>query len=209
MKRENLKTIIIASLIIIFALSATYAYFELSVSNNSISGSGGCFEVNYSGTEINSANLKSGTTYESGEYSTVTLSKDADCDMYNTANIYLHTNPESTAPLGQAFKYLVLNGQTIVAEGSITSQDNLLATVTLTTTATDYTVYLWIDSSISEGSYNNKTYSGYIYATSINDSDIKNEEILVNAPNLDNNNLIPVYYDNSDDTNVNVGDDYE
>ena len=54
--------------------------------------------------------------------------------------------------------------------------DTLLATLPLEDTEITYTIYLYIDSTVSLGNYNDKTYSGYIYATTEQTSTVGKEE---------------------------------
>ena len=55
--------------------------------------------------------------------------------------------------------------------------DTLLATLPLEDKEVTYTIYLYIDSTVSLGNYNDKTYSGYIYATTEQTSTVgKNED---------------------------------
>ena len=55
--------------------------------------------------------------------------------------------------------------------------DTLLATLPLEDKEITYTIYLYIDSTVSLGNYNDKTYSGYIYATTEQTSTVgKNED---------------------------------
>lgn len=175
MKRENIKSVAIIGIIVLFSLGATYAFLNFGATNNTATGVGGCFEVNYSGQVINNLSLESTATYTEGASSNVILSKSTNCQIYTEAEIYIHTNTTTTAPISDgALKYKVLNGSTTVGEGSVTTTgDTKLATVTLSTTATTYKVYLWIDSDISNGKYHEKTYSGYIYASSIQSSTVK------------------------------------
>ena len=175
MKKENIKSIIIITLLIIFSLSATYAFLILGVSNNTATGIGGCFKVNYSGQTINNSSLISTSDYNEGASSDIILSKSSDCQIYTKASIMINTATTTTAPISNgALKYKVLNGENIISEGAITATgDTTLTTVTLTNTATTYKVYIWIDSSISQGTYNNKSYSGYLYASAIQTSEIK------------------------------------
>lgn len=183
MRKENIKSLILISLIVTFALSATYAYMILSASsNNTATGVGGCFEVYYSGQSIgNEEAIKSTTNYLEGAHAQVTLSKMENCKIYSEAEIYIHTDNDSTAPLGPSLKYKILNGETLISEGAITENlntdgnqiDNLLATVTLEETQKTYDIYIWVDSTTSNGAYNDKMYSGYIYATSTQTSTIK------------------------------------
>lgn len=184
MKKEKNKSIIIIFIVAILFLSATYAYFNLSVSNNTATGEGGCFEVNYTGQEIDESALKSTVNYAEGAYSEITLSKNEDCEIYTTAEIYIHTDSETTAPLAEPLKYIILNEGTTVAEGSILEElteegdyaDVLLATVPLTEEEVIYDIYIWIDSSISNGIYNNTTYTGYLYAKSTQTSTVVDDE---------------------------------
>ena len=141
MKKENLKSSIIIGIIVIFSLSATYAFLNLSVNKNDATGTGGCFNVSYTAQNISNASLKSSITYSEGATTTVTLSKDSSCKVY-----------------------------TVVSSGET---DVLLATVPLTDTKTEYKIYIWIDSSLSKGAYNDKSYSGYIYAKSTQTSTVK------------------------------------
>lgn len=175
MQKQNIKLIIIILLIVTLATSATYAFLNLSAQNNTATGQGGCFNVGYSGQEITDASLQSTTNYKEGAHSQITLYKDATCKIYTEASIYLHTNTNSDIPLANnnAFKYIILNGSTKIAEGIITRDEKTLATVTLTTEQKVYDVYIWIDSNISNGAYHNKSFSGYLYANSVQTSTFK------------------------------------
>lgn len=175
MKKENLKSIIIVGLVVIFSLSATYAYMSLSANQNNATGTGGCFNVSYTGQNITSASLKSSKTYSEGATTTVTLSKDTSCKIYTESQIYLYTQSTTTAPISNgSFKYRVEKAGTKVSEGAITKTgaDTLLATVPLTDTKTEYKIYLWIDSTTSLGTYNDTSYSGYVYAKSTQTSTV-------------------------------------
>ena len=180
MRKENIKLSVTILLIIVFSLSVTYAWLELSANNSTSKNQSGCFIVNYEGQEINNASLKSTTNYQEGASSNIKLSKNSNCKIYTEASIYIHTNIEgTTAPLSNgAMKYKIMNGTTEIQSGVISevtegSENQLLATVPLTDTNVTYIVYLWIDPEISKGSYNGKTYSGYLYASSTQSSTIK------------------------------------
>lgn len=196
MKKTNIKIAIIVMLLVVFSLSATYAYLELSAfDNNTATGEGGCFEVNYSGQEITNTSLISDIELNVNDSenpvpsTTVTLSKDDECKIYTEVDIKLHTNNDAamTAPVDEvhALKYkierisgngeiLVSNGSTSTTkEGVITEKgDTTLATVSLTDTTTTYKIYLWLDANISIGAYDGTNYSGYIFAESLQSSDI-------------------------------------
>lgn len=182
MGRENIKLSLIISLIVVISLSSTYAYLVMSASysdDNVTSGNAGCFVVNYSGQDINNASLKSTSNYAEGAKSNIILSKNVGCKVYTEASIYLRTFSDgTTAPLSDgAMKYKVMQGTTELSTGSVSeiigeATDQLLATVPLTDTNVTYTVYLWIDPAISQGSYHGKTYSGYLFASSTQSSTI-------------------------------------
>lgn len=183
MKKENFKLSAIISLFVILSLSATYAYVEYTSSNNEATGNGGCFEVNYSGQEINNSSLKSTSDYTEGASTDITLSKNANCQIYTQASIYIYTNSTTTAPIStyQALKYKIVkvnsDGSTTDLEGGTgtitTTGDTLIAeNIELTTTDTTYTIYLWIDPAVSGGNFHGTTYSGYIYASSTQSSTV-------------------------------------
>ena len=180
MRTTNYKLSILISLIVVISLSTTYAYIQLTDSGNTATGEAGCFVVNYDGQAINNASLQSTTNYtESDAFSTITLSKNENCEIYTEASIYIHTNSATTdAPLSDgAMKYKIFQGSTEIATGTIVavtadSEDQLLKKVTLTEDPITYTIYIWIDTRISQGSYNGKNYSGYLYARSTQSSTV-------------------------------------
>ena len=179
MKKENIKLSITIALLVVFSLAVTYAYLVLNASGTEDSGQGGCFVVNYTGQAISNASLQSTVDYTEGATSNIILSKNENCEIYNEASIYIHTDATQTdAPLSNgALKYKIMQGDTEISSGSIaavteSSDDQLLATVDLTETATTYTVYLWIDPDISKGTYHEKNYAGYLYASSTQASTI-------------------------------------
>lgn len=184
-KRDIVILFVLILILVVLILGATYAYMSVSAVNNSAAGEAGCFEVDYTGNAINATNLASTTNYLEGAKTVVTLSKADGCEIYTSADIYIKTNDSSTAPIDnpKALKYKIFQGNfsdgstptgAAIGEGYI---DDLQATikiasVNLTTTATNYTIYIWIDSDLSDGEYNGKTYSGYIYAESVQSSTI-------------------------------------
>lgn len=139
------------------------------------------------------ADAKTKADFESKvAHATVTLKKDTaqECEIYTEATISLYTGT-ITAPLNnpRALKYKVLEGTTEQTRGVITNTtiedpsketnpiptdfSTDLLTVDLETTAKTYDIYIWIDRNLSNGYYNEKTYSGYIYATAEQTSTIK------------------------------------
>lgn len=181
MKLENTKLSIIIMLLVVVSLSVTYAYTELYGRDTSPSGEGGCFLVNYSddGQGINNDALKSTVNYLEGASTEISLSRNTGCKIYTEATINIHTNSEVTnAPLENgAMKYKVMQGETEISTGAVAgvtadAENQVLATVPLTETDTTYTIYLWIDPTVSQGSYHQKSYSGYLYASSTQSSTV-------------------------------------
>ena len=186
-KISKLKYFYFILVLSILLISGTYAYQYITTTNSNTTGMGGCFNVNYTGQNIATTDLATTTNYQNGSKTTVTLSKHSSCKLYTEANIYLKTNNTTTAPIEsiQALKYKVFNGSSQISEGTITTKnDYLLATVPLTNTSTTYTVYLYIDANLSIGNYDEKTYSGYVYATSNQTSTIEGNYLV----NFDTNN---------------------
>lgn len=195
MKKENIKLSITILLIVVFSLSVTYAWMELSANSNTSESQSGCFVVNYNGQEINNQSLRSTTNYLEGASSNIILSKNSNCKIYTEASIYIHTNTEGTTLYSSeenenklsngALKYKLVKvegeGQTAteteISTGSITTVGDTLLNaeekITLTDYYITYKVYLWIDPEVSKGSYNGKTYSGYLYASSTQSSTVK------------------------------------
>ena len=166
------KILLYGSLIICYAVvvtGSTYAYLSIGDTKENVTGTAGCFEVSYTGEDIKHTNLSATTNYLEGARSTVTLAKDTSCKIYTEANIYIHVNDNITAPIAtvKALKYKIMQGTTSVSEGVISSKgDVLLTNVPITTTTTSYTIYIWVDSSISNKQYDEVDFTGYIYAVS-------------------------------------------
>ena len=163
---------------------STYAFQQLSATSTTAQSQGGCFQVSYTGQDLNAGDLLSTNDYLNGAHTTDTLSKDSTCKIYTKASIYLHTNDSTTAPVDTkpALKYKMFNGDNVVAQGLITNKGkSLLTTVELTDTAVTYTIYFWIDSDLSDGAYHETSYSGYIYAESSQTSTIPTATFLTGS----------------------------
>ena len=191
--KDSIKLSLLISLLVISTLSGTYAFLNYDANANTPQGTGGCFQVNYSGAVISDLSTKTIQSNETGEEtnladdaipnanSTVTLSKSSTCKIYTEANIYIHTNDETTAPIEgiHAFKYKITQGTNTIETGTINKKgDFLLTTVPITDTALTYNIYLWIDSTISGGAYNYTTFSGNIFAESAQTSTIENSYLI-------------------------------
>ena len=114
-----------------------------------------------------------------GASTEISLSRNTGCKIYTEATINIHTNSAVTnAPLENgAMKYKVMQGETEISTGAVAgvtadAENQVLATVPLTENDTTYTIYLWIDPTVSQGSYHQKSYSGYLYASSTQSSTV-------------------------------------
>ena len=178
MDKTNKKLSIRIIILFLFAItvtSTTYAFLDATSTNNNATGEGGCFQVSYSGEAINNENIISTIDYKRSNYTTVTLSKDSSCKIYTEANIYLQTNEATTLPITTvpALKYKIVRNDGSERNGVINQiGDTLLATVPLTDSQTTYKIYIWVDSNISNGAFNDKSFVGKIYANSIQSSTV-------------------------------------
>lgn len=173
------KILLYGSLILCYAVvvtGSTYAYLDINNTNNVVQGTVGCFDVSYTGERIRHTNLSATTNYLEGAKSTVTVAKTTSCKIYTEAQIFIHIDDSTTAPIDtvQALKYKVMQGSTNISSGVISSKNTeiLLATVPITTTTTNYNIYIWVDSSISNKQYDEVDLSGYIYAVSTQSSTV-------------------------------------
>lgn len=191
-KIKNIKFKILMFFLITFIYSlvitgSTYAYLSMDASNNVATGTGKCSTVSYAANAISNNDLYAAYDYRDSVSTTITLSQSADCEIYTYAHIYIHTDTSTTSPIieTQALKYKVVNEDGLEFNGVVNKTgDLLLTTVPLTSTPTDYKVYLWIDPIISKGEFEDTTYSGYIYATSIQSSTVGDETTEETPPTL-------------------------
>lgn len=169
---------------VVLLIGSTYAYQQLGATSNTAQGQGGCFQVNYTGQNLDAGSIVSTDNYLNGAYTTITLSKNSTCKIYTEANIYLHTNNETTAPIDttEAMRYKLVTNDNVEYNGFVKkSCDVLIATIPITNTSITYDIYVWVDSNLSEGAYHGTTYSGYIYAESSQTSTIDNQDSLPNS----------------------------
>lgn len=128
------------------------------------------YYINYAkGTDIPSGTINPSSTYEGGNSVSVTLyKKDNTYDIYG--NIYLDiTTIGDNLKNSDALKYTVVdNNKNVISSGSLkgtTSSSSLLIAknITLTTTLTTYSIYLWLD----ENNVNDYSVSGETIKASI------------------------------------------
>lgn len=181
-KNKNIVRTIVGVLILILLVGGvTYAYFAWKSSNTNITGTSGCFDINYDkGQDIGSTDspygLKSTCTYSEGASASVTMNIDSSCTTTGVASINLITNNFTLYDSTDAFsrgenvlKYQVVkvngaNEEEIEGcSGYITnSSTKSLCEVDLSYTATTYKVYLYLDCNTVTTSYIGASYSGYI-----------------------------------------------
>lgn len=181
-KNKNIVRTIVGVLILILLVGGvTYAYFAWKSNNTNITGTSGCFDINYDkGQDIGSTDspygLKSTCTYSEGASASVTMNIDSACTTTGVASINLITNNFTLYDSTDAFsrgenvlKYQVVkvngaNEEEIEGcSGYITnSSTKSLCEVDLSYTATTYKVYLYLDCNTVTTSYIGASYSGYI-----------------------------------------------
>ncbi len=174
---KNKKILIISgiTILVIGLLVGTVAYFsnvlfaDLTVDTTT---KGLDYYINYSkGTDITNGIVNPSSTYEGGNNATVTLyKKDNTYDIYG--NIYLDiTTIGDNLKNSEALKYAVLDSSNnVISTGTLkgtTSSSLLLAqNITLTTTESTYTVYLWLDeNNITDYQIEGETISASIRCT--------------------------------------------
>lgn len=181
-KNKNIvRTIVGVLILILLVVGVTYAYFAWKSNNTNITGTSGCFDINYDkGQDIGSTDspygLKSTCTYSEGASASVTMNIDSACTTTGVASINLITNNFTLYDSTDAFsrgenvlKYQVVkvngtNEEEIEGcSGYITnSSTKSLCEVDLSYTATTYKVYLYLDCNTVTTSYIGASYSGYI-----------------------------------------------
>lgn len=146
----------------------TYAWFTWASGNTTISGSSGCFTIQYTNGTAISGSLSPSSDYTGGKTTTATLNINSSCTTEGDATISLTTNPSSTIDLtGNAVKYAVYKGSTSVSSGVVTGGTQTIASFALTKVATTYTIYVWVDGNLIDNTYVGKSYSGYISASAV------------------------------------------
>ena len=165
-KYKILGTVVGVLAFIALIAGLTYAWFTWQSGNTILNGTTDCFTINYTNGQAISGEIIPSADYTGGKTTTVEIGIDSSCTIGGTAKIKLTTEESSTINLdGGAVKYAVYNGDSEVSSGTVTSGTMDLATVNLTNSQVTYTVYVWIDGTLTDNSYVGTTYSGYIHAT--------------------------------------------
>ena len=191
MKNKNLIRIIIGVILLITLVAgATYAWFAWQSSNVNISGTSGCFDINYDkGQNIGSVDnpfaLRTSCSYEGGVSNSVTVSMDSTCNTSGIASINIGTNSfilydgitDAFTAGSNILAYQVVkvttetvDGEEVTSETAIdgcngyinNSSTKSLCEVGVTQTPTTYKVYLYLDCNTVTTTYIGASYSGYI-----------------------------------------------
>ena len=188
-KRKYLVVGIITT-IIMLALGITLAvtdWTKLFV----ISGTSGCFTINYTKGQDVTSGIEVGTSYsDKGVSSDIVMYKDPTCKVDALGTLYITTNDTSSIDFTTgALKYSVVVDNTEVSSGSVSGETNqVIYNFYLNDTPTTYKVYLWLDINLYQ-EREGDTYSGFVHAEAIQVTQ-KSEP---NAPELVQG-LIPVTY---------------
>ena len=134
-----------------------------------ISGTSGCFTVNYTKGQDVTSSIEVGTSYsDKGVSSDIVMYKDPACKVDALGTLYLTTNDTSSIDFSTgALKYSVVVNGTEVASGSVKGIANqVIYRFYLNNTETTYKVYLWLDSSLYIEKQDDN-YSGFVHAEAV------------------------------------------
>ena len=134
-----------------------------------ISGTSGCFTINYTKGQDVTGSIEAGTSYQDKGVSTdIVMYKDPNCKVDALGTLYLTTNDTSTIDFtSKALKYSVVVNNTEVASGSVKGIANqVIYRFYLNNTETTYKVYLWLDSSLYIEKQDDN-YSGFVHAEAV------------------------------------------
>ncbi len=134
-----------------------------------ISGTSGCFTINYTKGQDVTSSIEVGTSYSDKGVSTdIVMYKDQACKVDALGTLYLTTNDTSSIDFSTgALKYSVVVNDTEVASGSVKGIANqVIYRFYLNNTETTYKVYIWLDSSLYTEKQDDN-YSGFVHAEAI------------------------------------------
>ena len=173
-----------------------------------ISGTSGCFTINYTKGQDVTGSIEAGTSYQDkGVSSDIVMYKDPACKVDALGTLYLTTNDTSSIDFSTgALKYSVVVNGTEVASGSVKGIANqVIYRFYLNNTETTYKVYIWLDSSLYIEKQDDN-YSGFVHAEAVQ---VTEKYEIPNHDPIDNSGanypvlvkgLIPVVYNESTKT---------
>ena len=173
-----------------------------------ISGTSGCFTINYTKGQDVTSSIEVGTSYsDKGVSSDIVMYKDPACKVDALGTLYLTTNDTSSIDFSTgALKYSVVVNGTEVASGSVKGIANqVIYRFYLNNTETTYKVYIWLDSSLYIEKQDDN-YSGFVHAEAVQ---VTEKYEIPNHDPIDNSGanypvlvkgLIPVVYNETTKT---------
>ena len=173
----NKKILIISSVVLLFisTIGITYAVYTWGY-NTKMKGSSNCFEVVYTkgrniGNNNGETSLVAGYNFSSGLSTSVVVHLNEGCSVsLGKGTLYLNTEDETSDILlsSGALKYQVIDGNSFITSGTLTSKGNLTIYNDFNITYADrvLTVIVWLDKSLINGTNEEKieksSYKGYI-----------------------------------------------
>ena len=215
------KRIILISIIIVLVLSlvvaGTYALWtwNSNVNKNVVfnTSKGMQYYIYYDAGESKFVgDFQASDTYTGGIHTTITMGKSsevANIGLYATINMTIKAIGSNLAN-SSALKWVITKGNstnpgTVLNSGSFIGHslgDNIVLapSIEITTTNTEYTIWIWLDSSMNPGEeISGETIDASVW-TQINQGSTSDEpEVEPNAPVLDDG-LIPIVFDTSNGT---------
>lgn len=177
-KKTVVLLIILVVALIVITVRITYSLFEVSKTNNSISGSS-CFDILYTKGQNIDGEISAGTDYSSGFNTDIKFGLRSTCNnVIGVGTIYLTTKSISTMDFtDNALRYTVLVGNTVVSTGAVNGTENqvIYDNINVVNSQVTYKVYIWLDESLeNQTNYNDEVYEGFIHASVTATSDINN-----------------------------------
>lgn len=177
-KKKLIGTIVGVTMFAALIAGATFAWLTFNVTvaaNTSTSGKSMNFTVDYvGGSQITSLPILATATPTTATSKTTVKANKASGSAPGTLYIYVNTETTSDEALltSQAINYALCVGTcTTFTESSTVKVGKITATGKkeiysgeLTSTATNYTVYFWLDGNLVDNSLIGKSYSGFISA---------------------------------------------
>lgn len=174
LKLTKTKLTFLILLLVIIALGTTYAILTWASSNTSIAGTTKCFKVDYTkGQDINFGSITSGTglvaqtsfNKDEAVSTTLTISRNKDCDICGTGSISANITASIDLSKG-GLSYKVYLGSSEVKSGSITKTgvSILYENFNISSTASQFTIYFYLDADKINNDYLKTNFTGKIYA---------------------------------------------
>lgn len=180
MKKGNIVTIVLVSIIIALVIGISYAWYTWISDKKKLTGESECFEILYAkgeniGSDQELAVLMPSSTYTGGLSSTFKFNFSNKCSDISAKGILsiqtLDTTSENLYEPGLLNYQLLINGEVTNIKGNITSSGEIpinLGKLNRAIVATDtYTLYVWIDYNLVKNKHAYSNYYGKIKVEAI------------------------------------------